>query len=329
MSRGLSLFFISFISAIFFKIIQIYFGIVNGFHPDSLFYLDNSMNYTAGGLFSLAALNNLYYFIVEWLGANETALIFLNQVAFALTNVLIARQFGYDFKTATLIKIFVLFLPYRLHLSAHVLKDSLIILAVFATVTLPLSRAAGVLILTSGMRIVAGPAALFMRFFPRRKLFFLGFVAVFLLALLISPTLFTVLSERGDVDMIGRDFFSVPLGNATSVALISLKALFWPFLAKTGGYAGFAVNPFVFMLAAEPLIVAAWATYNKRLLTYMTLNGTLVAVVFSVLVTNYGAYHRYIYAFMILDYITILLIVHQARFVHRLTGSNRAAPVTH
>jgi hypothetical protein len=317
MYRGLSIFIFSIITAVLFKVIQVYFGIVNGFHPDSLFYIDNSASYTAAGLFSISTLNNLYYFIVEWLGANEIALIFLNQVAFALTNVLIAHQFGYDFKTATLIKIFILFLPYRLHLSAHVLKDSLIILAVFATVTLPLSRVAPVFLFTSGMRIVAGPAALLMRFFPRRKLFFLGFVAVFLIALLVSPTVLTVLSERGDVDMSGRDFFAVPLGNATSVALISLKALFWPFLAKTGGYLIFAINPFALALAVEPLIFAAWAALNRQFITYLTLNGTLVAVMFCVLVTNYGAYYRYIYAFMILDYLAILMNVGKQRFASR------------
>lgn len=306
MFRGLRIFTFSLLASISFKIIEVYLGIENGFHPDSLYYVDNYYLFTLNGFLSLGTFNNLYYFIVEWLSANEIALIFLNQIAFAITNILIARQFDYNFKTSTLIKIFILFLPYRLHLSAHVLKDTLIILSIFATISLPVAKLPVALILTSLMRIVAGPATLLVRFFPTGRVYFIGFIFVFIGAVALSPALFEVLSDRGNVDMIGRDYFAVPLSNTTSINLIFIKSLLWPILAKTGGYIVFAISPIVFVLALEPIIFLGWTYYERSVTRYLTSNGTLVMILFSVLVTNYGAYYRYIYGFMILDYVMII-----------------------
>lgn len=306
MFHGLKIFIFSLLVSIIFKIVEVYLGIENGFHPDSLYYVDNYYLFTLNGFLSFGTFNNLYYFIVEWLAANEIALIFLNQIAFAITNILLARQFKYDFKTFTFIKIFVLFLPYRLHLSAHVLKDTLIILSIFATISLPIAKLPVALILTSLMRLVAGPATLLVRFFPIGRVYFISFIFIFISAVALSPALFEALSDRGNVDMIGRDYFAVPLSNTTSINLIFIKSLFWPILAKTGGYIAFAISPIVVVLALEPLIFLAWAYYERSVTRYLTSNGTLVMILFSVLVTNYGAYYRYIYGFMILDYVIII-----------------------
>ncbi len=303
MSPGIRIFIFSLLAAWSFKLVQISAGIENGFHPDSLYYVEHFPEYTAQGLLSFSVFNNLYYFIVGWMDADETALIVINQIAFALTNVFIARTFQYDFRYDRFIKIFVLFLPYRLHLSAHVLKDSLIILAVLGIIFSSIRNVGPMLLFTSAMRNVAGPAALLVRFFPSGSLFLLGFLALFMTSVVVSPTLFELLAERGDVDMIGRDYFAVPLSNTSSLAGIFAKILLWPSLARTGGFAAFALNPFVFLLALEPFVFLVWAIKSGRFIDYMTSKGLMVAMLFATLVTNYGAYHRYIYAFVIFDYV--------------------------
>jgi hypothetical protein len=314
MSRGNNIFLLSLACALAFKLIQISFGITNGFHPDSYFYLENYQEYSSSGLLSQNVFNNFYYFIVGWTGANETILIFLNQLSFALTNVLIARSFQYDFSRIGFIGLFVMFLPYRLHLSAHVLKDTLIIFAVILTFTLPAKSALLASVFTAALRNVAGPAVLLVRYLPVGRLYFVGFVTVFILLITFSSTIFDVLAHRGDVDMFGRDLVDVPLSNTASFGSLIAKIFFWPLLAKTGAFAIFGLNPFVIILALEPFVFFIWTIKNKLILNFLTANGMMIIMVFCSLVTNYGAYHRYIYAFVILDYVIVLLASQYTRY---------------
>jgi hypothetical protein len=306
MFRGLSVFLISLAAALAFKLLELYAGIENGFHPDSLYYVDNYGYYTQNPILSVSTINNLYYFIVKWLWGESNYLIFLNQIIFALTNVVIAWQFKFELKENGLLKWYVLFLPYRLHLCSHVLKDSFIIFAVVASLATPPVGVLFTTILNTALRNVSGPATLLVRFFPRGWKPFIAFLGVVILIFTLVPSLAQALTERGDVDMRSRDYFDVPLSNATSLGLIGLKAVFWPFLSKTGGFAAFAGSPVIFVLAAEPLLFLCWIGMQRRFADYFFGRGTLVLIIFSGLVTNYGAYYRYVYAFLIIDYVSML-----------------------
>ncbi len=313
MSRGLNIFLISLAAALVFKMIEIYFGIENGFHPDSNYYVENYPYYTSLGIFKFSTFNNLYFFIVAIAGGDSVTLIFLNQVIFAITNVIIARKLDIGFRGGGFAKWYLLFLPYRLHLCNHVLKDTFIILGVVATLVVPTTGLLLTTLFNAAMRNVTGPATLLVRMLPKSNKVFFIFLGSIILILAAVPQLANALSDRGAADMTSRDYFDVPLSNATDLALIGLKAIFWPLLAKTGGFAFFSGSPVVYVLAIEPFIFLCWAVLQSDWKGYFLCRGALVMVIFSGLVTNYGAYYRYIYAFMIVDYIETVVLARRRR----------------
>lgn len=307
MLNGVSIFLLSLLAVAIFRTIEILGGINHGFHPDSYYYIENYYYFTSSGIFSFSVLNNGYYYIVDILEGNVESLILLNQILFSITNVIIFKLFNIKLNDIKLIHIFVLFLPYRMHLSVHVLKDTIVMLCIISTYFCSLRFIALPLLSTVVFRIVGGPIVLLVRFVPKNRIFLVTTFVVLLLAIYASPSLMSLILDRSEADMGGRDFFDVPLNDASSLLEISAKAALWPLLAKSGLFAAISPHPATFILAIESIIFVVWALSARKIGTLLFGSGLIALIFIALTVNSFGAYYRYIYPFLIIDYISTLL----------------------
>ena len=296
-------------------------GIGHGFHPDSLFYIEHSWEYVRDGVFSLSALNNFYYFLVDYSGANVELLIFFNQVIYAITNVILFRALCDKQFRLSIIQWLILLLPYRLHLSVHVLKDTIIIMFFVLSTTVSLRYLPAVIFMLTGFRTIAGPLAILSRFTIRKTWFLVLAYVCLLTAIVFIPTVAFFLSERSEADMGGRELFVIPLQNASGFAEIMGKSILWPILGKTGLFALFSANPIGVAIALEPLIFTVFAIKYRRSWIFFGGPGALPLVLISMLVTSFGAYYRYIYPFLIIDCLNMVKEKSDKKSFHAKNGS--------
>ena len=135
------IFIVSILSSISLLIVERFFGIGWDYHPDAIRYINDSIS-TANILLDTNPryiFNNFYYFIVAGFNQNYSLLILLNILIFAFTNSLLAHfifqqssERKFDKKVIIFLVFLIIFSPYRVHLSIHLLKDTLIIFAVTA-----------------------------------------------------------------------------------------------------------------------------------------------------------------------------------------------------
>lgn len=301
-------------------------GISHGFHPDSLFYIDNFYLYQRPGWGALLNFNNMYYEVVGLFNGNVGWLVALNIVVFSLTNVIIARLFGVRLPTVSLYALLIMFLPYRLHLASHVLKDTMIIgltvLTFFGTFkAMPLFA-----YMLGAFRIVAVAITVGLRFLPRRPLYVVLACFAVMTTALLSREFAGVILERGEADMGGREFLAMPLQGATNVFLILVRSLFWPLAFKTGFYPLLTGNAVILVIALEQLIALAISLRTRNLWVYVLSPGTLAMLVISLLVNSFGAYLRYIYPFFIIDLILLCLAASGRSFRPKNISVKRPKP---
>lgn len=303
MPAGISIFIVSLIAVFIVRFLEISVGIDHGFHPDSLHYIEFYHIFTTNKINSLSSLNNGYYYVVSFFNGDVNSLIIFNQFIFAVTNVLIFKIFGNKYNNLKLIQYIILFLPYRLHLSAHVLKDTIIIFLILCTYYASLRSFPIFVLLTSLFRVSVAPIVIAIRFTPKRRIYM--FIGILILLIMVSmiPELSSFLLDRSEADMGGREYFDVPFSNASGFLELFVKATLWPTLAKTGFFSVVSPHPVTIAISLEPIILTAWAVYHRRLQNYLFENGVLAMVIIALLVTSFGAYYRYVYPFMILDYI--------------------------
>lgn len=133
MKSNTHIFLLSIVAALITLIFERAIGIEWDFHPDSVTYATTSheisKNILNEGIGS--AINNSYYFICSILEQSITAIIAMNMIFFALTNLVILRlhvKFTGDINLAKYSLLLLLLLnPYRMHLATTMLKDTLII----------------------------------------------------------------------------------------------------------------------------------------------------------------------------------------------------------
>ena len=254
-------------------------------------------------------MNNGYYFVVALFSGDVLNIIYFNQFIFALTNVFIFSIFGIKFSEMKVIHVLILFLPYRLHLASHVLKDTLIIYMVLLSYFCAIRFLLFPLIVTFIFRIVAGPIVLMARFIPERRWYIFAVYLVFALATFISPDIASFLLDRSEASMGGRDYFEIPLSDATSLTGIIGKTILWPFLAKTGMFALVSLHPTTFILAFECFVFLLFAIYYRKTIALLTGNGLIALIFVALMVNSYGAYYRYVYPFLIVDYIVFAMLI--------------------
>ena len=132
------IFFISIITCILFFYFERLIGIDQFHHPDSLYYLKKHETYSHFVDNPGRILFTGYHYLARILNYDYLNLIILNFILFGLTNLLVYNLvFKNDFLNLNKFQIFllgtILFLdPYRLHLTGHILKETILIFLILS-----------------------------------------------------------------------------------------------------------------------------------------------------------------------------------------------------
>lgn len=303
------IFILSLVAALVALIFERAIGIEWDFHPDSVTYATTSHEITQNiineGMGS--AINNSYYFLCSILNQNIEAIIAMNMIIFALTNLVILRlhiKFAGDVDLHKYALLLLLILnPYRLHLATTMLKDTLIIFLVIISLmglrywilsflAMPFLRAVG--IFYYGVLI------------PRAIFLFGVFCAIFIF-LIFNERVIGLMLEFNSNQMQFREFDSVPSFQDLGLVGIATRFILWPILALTAGFCLFGLSV-PFMAVALGVVMFNIYTFSLVGRSIFTWKIFLLMGVFAILVTGYGSYIRYIYPFLV---ISPLIVVSQ------------------
>ncbi|MCU0729851.1 MAG: hypothetical protein MUF41_07115 [Sphingopyxis sp.] len=216
-----------------------------------------------------------------------------------------------------------MFLPYRLHLAAHILKDTVIIFLCLLPFILRAWWSLPIGFVLAGFRVPALPAMLVSRFIPMNTRIVIGFLVLTIAIVSSVGVVREFILARSEADMMGRDFFNVILHDANSIGTIILKSVLWPILYKTGGYALSSPSAILFGLALEQIVMLALVIRGGFAKDYLLGRGMVTLVVYALIVNSFGAYYRYGYAFFMLDCM-IIAQLWNARFGHFLNMGLRS-----
>lgn len=272
-------------------------GIDWDFHPDSVTYatesIDVSRNVINDGFFSV--FNNFYYLIVAILGMNIYVVIAMNIFLFSVTNVslnnfherLITQKTG----VTSYVSLLLLFNPYRIHLSTTMLKDSLLIYLFVASLTVGLRYR----YLISLVAVRLASMIYYVIFFKKSYLYILGVLGI--AAIFLVPGAYELIEGFNAQEMDFRDFNTVPSYQEYGVFGSLVRACVWPTITITGLY--LALSPSILFF---PLAIGQWMQiyYMKKMgLNIFDVRVFSVLFIFSLLVTGYTSYLRYILPIMV------------------------------
>tara|TARA_B100000886_G_scaffold255825_1_gene181203 strand:+ start:3308 stop:4387 length:1080 start_codon:yes stop_codon:yes gene_type:complete len=132
------IFFISILICVLFFYFERLIGIDQFYHPDSLYYLKKHETYSHFVNNPGRILFTGYYYLARILNYDYLNLIILNFILFGLTNLLVYNLvLKKNFLSLNKFQIFLLstilfFDPYRLHLTGHVLKETILIFLILS-----------------------------------------------------------------------------------------------------------------------------------------------------------------------------------------------------
>ena len=281
-------------------------GIHWDFHPDAVTYTNDSFEMASNLIDSgfIASFNNFYYFVAAILQQNVVLLVVFNIFIYSFTNLSIynyvnkiAQKNNIVFdKKLILFLACLLFMPYRLHLAVHVLKDTLII---FCLINLLSTNKATLLVsgfLMAGLRLFSFA---YMSLFIKKKYFYIGAFCVGIVAIYSSQEIIGRIESINEVDMAFREFDLVPNFTTYGIFGTLIRAFVWPILAFTGAYV--LLSP---SIAFAPLAIGSMATCIITWWAYKKLAINLQALIIfgliAVLTTGFTTYIRYCFPLLIL-----------------------------
>jgi len=253
-----------------------------------------------------------FYVIVDFFNSDISSIIALNIAVYSITNVAIAnifyRSVGGGVKNIVLVLfLFVIFNPYRIHLSVHVLKDTIII---FGMVYFLIGRGASWLYFVLSYFVSVRSMIYLIAIFNKRNAVFVLLPIVLFLSLQ-PDLLLSILSTKDQVDMTFREFDRVPNFFEFGVAGAILRAIIWPFLYLTGMFVLLSPTVMYLPIAIGSLFLQLWhfKQYRKYALYFQVY---LAMGVMAFMVSGFTSYIRYT-----LPLITILPILVIRRNVMR------------
>ena len=299
------IFFISLFIAILFLVIERAFGIKWNYHPDAETYIYESpvvaLNLIEEGIISF--FNNFYFLISLFLSSNIDYLIILNMIIYSLTNIVIYDIIN-EYKKINVNNLsfwILVLIPYRLHLSVHVLKDTLIIFFLFLIFSKNVfSKSSFLFILL--MRVFS--VFYFVVLIPS-KYYKVLFVFILSLIIFFNTQISSFLSEKNEVSMTFREFDNVPTFSEFGLFGIFIRAIIWPFLTMTGLYLFISPSIAFFPVALGSFIVQLWCKF------YLKVNGIVLQVYFScfliaLFVNGFTSYLRYTFPLILIIPIILL-----------------------
>jgi hypothetical protein len=307
------IFIVSFFFCVFALLFERLVGIDWDFHPDVITYTTTYTSIVEQGLASLP--NQMYYFIADLAQGNVAVMIFLNILAYCLTNVILAKEYknhtkNHNFKKNIkfLLLVLLIFAPYRLHLAIHALKDTLIIfmLCVFAAYQGKTFYSLFSIIPLLLLRIYAFFYGLL--FIQKRLLIVITGVAVASM-FFIDFSVLEFLQERNEAGMNGRDFDRVPTFSELGILGTIIRMIVWPMLAITGAFVVLSPSLLFVPVAFEAFLARVW---SRQLFGHLGVSlGFIICLsVIAAFVDAFTAYLRYIYPAMV---VMPLIFMRQSR----------------
>jgi hypothetical protein len=299
-------FFTSIVAALVLWAIENLVGIHWDFHPDAITYTSDSFEMVGNLLDSgfFASFNNFYYFVATILQQNVILLVTLNVIVYALTNISIfiyvkkIAEFN-NVKFNLKLMLFlacILFMPYRLHLAVHVLKDTLII---FFLIQLLSKSKVNLLVngfFIAGLRLFS---LLYLSVLIKKKYFYMGAFLVGIVVIFTNQQIIELIESRNDVDMTFREFDIVP--NFVTYGLFGslVRAILWPIFAFTGTYLLLSPSIAFVPIAIGSMamcIVSYWA-YKIPAINFQSL---IIFGIIAMLTSGFTTYIRYCFPLLIL-----------------------------
>lgn len=304
------IFILSLVAALFTLILERAIGIGWDFHPDSVTYATTSNeiaeNIISGGISS--ALNNSYYFLCSILNQNIEAIIAMNMIFFALSNLIILKlhiKFTDDVNLHKYSLLLLLVLnPYRMHLATTMLKDTLIIFLalisfmsfrswILSFIAMPFLRVIGVF---------------YYAVLLPRAIFVFGVFCAICIFFIFNERVVGLMLEFNANQMQFREFDSVPSFQDSGLFGIAIRYIVWPILALTASFSFFGLSV-PFLAVALGVVMSNIYTFSLVGRSIFTWKIFLLMGVFAILVTGYGSYIRYVYPFLVM---APLLVISQS-----------------
>jgi hypothetical protein len=312
MSSGV-VFFISLLACLVFYALEWMVGIGWDFHPDAVTYtqkyLQLSLNMLEQGVLSFP--NNMYYLLSYLVDGSVVLLISLNVFAYSLTNVVIAKEFrkfshfsGWKRNKKIALLLLLLFIPYRLHLAIHVLKDTLIIFG-FVLVVFNVNKKS-LLILsfipTFFLRVIS---VIYLTVLMPNKIIKIGIPIVAIIFIFKYEFLTSFLLGQNALEMTFRESDNVPTFQNMGLMGVIIRAVVWPFFNLTGIYALISPSILYFPVAMGSFMIQLWSyiVFKRFAITPMVF---CVMALIALIVPGYASYIRYCFPILIITPILMM-----------------------
>ena len=287
------IFSLSILACLFVLSIERLAGIGWDFHPDANTYITMS-NGAAASFGILNYLGNFFYVLVDMMNSEVWLLITFNIFIYSITNVALAKFFkkntGLHKKQIWILFLLVIFNPYRIHLSVHVLKDTLIIFGMVYFFTS--SKIYSWIFLLLSYSVSHRTVIYLVAILNKKNLIIIMIPIVFFISIQPEGFLSSILSAKDQVNMTFRDFDKVPNFFELGVLGAIIRAKVWPFLYLTGIF--FLLSPTIMYLpiAVGSFFLQFWhfKQYGKPALYFQVY---LTMGIMAFLVSGFTSFIRY------------------------------------
>jgi len=315
-----------------------YLNILYNYHPDTLHYLTYSLNLIKIPT-DFLSLKNLelilnqfkhgtgYYYIASLLKSNIRELIQVNIIIYSLTNLLlyylffIQKRFSQN-KINNLIKyiffFFILFLPYRLHLSTHILKETFLI---FFLVIMIINTRFFFLGIIGGLFFRSFFFIYLLAYVNLNKFFKNYKEQIFLILLIIGVFFILYMNNFFDTknyilsrhysNMGGREFDQIPNFQEYELGFL-LRSIIWPILFLTGGFS-FFTKGYMFLILTLEILIMQFIFYKVKKRFILSLGLFFLLIIIAIYCTTYTSFFRYSYLALIIFFIKNLININDKK----------------
>ena len=325
-------------------------GIGPTYHPDSAHYIKFqskfyylSLNYSIAenfkNYFYQFSSGSLYYSIIHLIYelnqiVNQIAnfstpfrnIIKLYILFYSVTNLLILnllikkfdREKKIDYKLLIIV-LFFCFLPYKVHLSIHILKETLIFFFLTIYILHP-NKFTLIISLIFGTPLRLSFGFYYLAFIDFNKKFLKKYYPIFFIIIIgiiiwyyknihihygVSDIL-VFLEDRNLANMGGRDFNTVPNFSEYGYYGLILRMISWPIIFLTGSFILFSKSIYLYVIGLE-IIIMQLLYYNRNKKFIFSLGLIVFLCLVSIYANSFTAYLRYCYLAINLYFLKMIL----------------------
>ena len=292
---------LSFLASTLFLVLERALGIGIDFHPDSTTYLTVSSIRTATIFENPRYIVNHGYFLwASLLGESPVALVFANMVLYSFTNKMLYKSYAKYSRNSNHPKLafgrthylifgLLIFSLYRLHISVHILKDTMVI---FLTVFLVTGATKLKFFWLLPITVVRIFGAMYFTLFLRGRNLYIFLFAVFVSAIVFQTKLIEVLLTFNSADMNFRQGTTIPSFQDMGIIGVVIRMIVWPLLMLSGFFVILAPSPLFIPIALGSFILQWWSlTTLKR--PAITLGSFILLALLAALAPGFASYQRY------------------------------------